>query len=189
LTVSRYSSEKNLESIIRVASLCREYEFIICGSTSGEVSKRYIERLENLIDSLRLDNIILRRDCPRSDVERLYREAKIYLHPVYPEHFGIAIAEAMSFGVVPLVFRDGGAYTDLVPDESYGYSEVNEACSKIRGLIRDRDLWLRMSVRAWERSRYFSYDSFRDKITRIVRYVYALKLRDSEIIRSTDLLL
>jgi len=41
-------------------------------------------------------------------------QASIYLHPPLAEHFGIAIAEAAAAaGLVPVVYRDGGGWTDI----------------------------------------------------------------------------
>jgi glycosyltransferase involved in cell wall biosynthesis len=59
-----------------------------------------------------LRNFHLETDVSRRIIE-LMSQASIYLHPPFAEHFGIAIAEAAAAGLVPVVYRDGGGWTDI----------------------------------------------------------------------------
>ena len=86
----------------------------------------------------------LETDVPRRRLDELYSIAKVYLHPPFPEHFGIAIAEGAAAGAVPVVYRDGGGWTDVASriDPSLGYTNVDEAAAIVRSLLGDGGLWL-----------------------------------------------
>ncbi len=34
--------------------------------------------------------------------------AKFYMHPLYPEHFGLSVAEAEAAGAISIFYRDRG---------------------------------------------------------------------------------
>ncbi|MFP3287697.1 MAG: glycosyltransferase family 4 protein, partial [Acidilobus sp.] len=126
LTVSRIDWGKRVTEIPEVAKLVPEAEFYLVGSTrpaSGPVLEVLRERAE------RLRNFHVETDVPRRRIIELMSQASIYLHPPIVEHFGIAIAEAAAAGLVPVVYRDGGGWTDIVSriDEGLGYTSVEEA--------------------------------------------------------------
>ena len=59
----------------------------------------------------------------------LLKKAKIYLHTMVGEHFGISIVEAMALGCLPIVHNSGGV-KEFVP-EQYRYMNLQEAADKI----------------------------------------------------------
>ena len=171
-TVSRLIPEKNIESIIEIAFRLRGLKFVICGTTGGDVSRRYIDGLRRAIAEKDLvDKLYIYENCSRDDIKRFYRSAKVYLHPMYVEHFGIAVLEAMAFGTPVLVYADGGAYTDLVPGIEYGYSEAWQAAYSILFLINDDLLWSIRSRKVREKAKEFTFDKFRDRIVDIVERI------------------
>jgi Glycosyltransferase len=110
LTVSRIGWDKSVTEIPEVAKLVPEAEFYLVGSTrpdSGPVLEVLKERAE------RLRNFHVETDVPRKRILELMSQASIYLNPPIAEHFGIAIAEAAAAGLVPVVYRDGGGWTDI----------------------------------------------------------------------------
>jgi len=52
---------------------------------------------------------------------------------------GLAIAETAAAGLLPVVYRDGGGWTDIVSriDQGLGYTSVEEAASTIKSLLND----------------------------------------------------
>ena len=179
LTVSRYSSEKNLWSIIYIASKVPEAHFVIAGTTKDIDSVEALARLEFLIDKLKVKNVTLERDVPRKRLVDLYLAAKVYLHPLYVEHFGRAIAEGAAAGAVPVVYRDGGGWTDIASriDPMLGYTNIDGAASIVRSLLSNKDLWLRLSRRSVEVAANFSWDNFKRRLDAAVREAYELKRR------------
>jgi len=108
VTISRFVSEKRLDKIIDVAVELKDYTFVLIGSTS-EYSGRVLSELNRKIKEQSLQNVIIETDLPKNKVLEYLSRARFYLHPEFPEHFGIAVVEAMAAGTVPIVYRDGGA--------------------------------------------------------------------------------
>ena len=179
LTVSRYYYGKNLWSVIYTASKVTDAHFIIAGTTMTPDSNKVIAELEVLADRLRVKNVTLEKDVPRRRLTELYEEAKVYLHPLYAEHFGIAIAEGAAAGAVPVVYKDGGGWTDIASriDPTLGYINVNEAASIVKSLLGGRDLWLRLSRRSVKVAEDFSWGNFKRRLNVVVRETYEMKRR------------
>ncbi|MFP3287868.1 MAG: glycosyltransferase family 4 protein [Acidilobus sp.] len=168
LTVSRISPEKRLTAIAEVARLVPEAEFYLVGSISvysGPVLREIRERAEGL------SNFHLETDVPRRRIIELMSQASIYLHPPFAEHFGIAIAEAAAAGLVPVVYRDGGGWTDIASriDEGLGYTSVEEAAHIIRSLLNDPGRLKELSSRAREVAKDFSYEKFKERLNEVIK--------------------
>jgi glycosyltransferase involved in cell wall biosynthesis len=167
LTVSRIDWGKNVTEIPEVAKLVPEAEFYLVGSTrldSGPVLEVLKERAEGL------NNFHLETDVPRRRILELMSQASIYLHPPFAEHFGIAIAEAAAAGLAPVVYRDGGGWTDIASriDQGLGYTSVEEAAHIIRSLLNDPGRLKALSARAREVAKGFSYERFKERLSEII---------------------
>jgi glycosyltransferase involved in cell wall biosynthesis len=167
LTVSRISPEKRLTAIAEVARLVPEAEFYLVGSTSvysGPVLREIRERAEGL------NNFHLETDVPRKRIIELMSQASIYLHPPFAEHFGIAIAEAAAAGLVPVVYRDGGGWTDIASrvDQGLGYTSVEEAARTVRSLLNDPERLKVLSAKAKEVAKGFSYERFKERLNEVI---------------------
>jgi Glycosyltransferase len=172
LTVSRIDWAKRVAEIPEVARLVPEAEFYLFGSTrpeSGPVLEVLKERAE------RLSNFHLETDVPRKRIIELMSQASIYLHPPFAEHFGIAIAEAATAGLVPVVYRDGVGWTDIASrvDQGLGYTSVEEAARIVRSLLNDPGRLRALSARAREVAKGFSYEAFRAKVDEVIRLLKA----------------
>jgi glycosyltransferase involved in cell wall biosynthesis len=102
----------------------------------------------------------------------LYQEAKIFwhaagmnsdeeTHPELAEHFGITTVEAMSAGCVPVVVNKGGQ-PEIVEHGVSGFvwntpDELQEYTAR---LMKDEELWRRMSKAARLRAEKFSRQAF-----------------------------
>jgi glycosyltransferase involved in cell wall biosynthesis len=168
LTVSRIDWGKNVTEIPEVARLVPEAEFYLVGSTrldSGPVLEVLKERAEGL------NNFHLETDVPRRRILELMSQASIYLHPPFAEHFGVAIAEAAAAGLVPVVYRDGGGWTDIASriDQGLGYTGVEEAAHIVRSLLDDLGRLRELSARAREVAKGFSYEKFKERLNEVIR--------------------
>ncbi len=166
ITVSRFTPEKHLEAIIEVARKVKDYLFIIVGSTS-RYSKPILKKLNNLIKEYTLSNVILKPNLPRAELKETLCRAKFYLHPPFPEHFGISVVEAMSAGAIPIVYKDGGAWTDIVSRigvKRLGYANIEEVPKIIKSLEKENEL----RYKVIETAKNFDETRFREKIARIV---------------------
>jgi glycosyltransferase involved in cell wall biosynthesis len=176
VTISRFSPEKKLEKILDAARELPDYTFVIVGST-GLGSEKVIEELEKRIDKLKLRNVELKPNLPRSQLRELLEEALFYLHPEFTEHFGIAVVEAMSAGCIPIVYRDGGVWHDAVSkiSEKLGYSNIGDAPKIIRQIEKEKQLQEELRKRSIEVSKTFSYDNFKKNLAEKVYYILKIK--------------
>jgi glycosyltransferase involved in cell wall biosynthesis len=165
VTVSRFAHEKNLEKIVDVASELKEFNFIIIGS-KAKYSKPVINKIGKKIRELRVDNVKLLFNVPRDELREVLGSAKYYLHPPYAEHFGISVVEAMSAGCIPIVYRDGGAWEDVVSrvSDKLGYSDIYEVPSIIREINGNKKLYEELRERSIEVSDMFTYGNFKKKL-------------------------
>jgi len=167
LTVSRMDWGKRVIDIPEIAKLVPEAEFYLVGATrseSGPILKVLKERAE------RLRNFHVETDVPRRRILELMSQASIYLHPPLAEHFGFAIAEAAAAGLVPVVYRDGGGWTDIVSriDEGLGYTSVEEAAHIVRWLLNDPGRLKALSAKAREVAKGFSYERFKERLNEVI---------------------
>jgi len=90
------------------------------------------------------------------DVEKILAHSRIFLLTSKSEGMSIAMAEAMSAGVVPVV-ADVGELSDLVIDGVNGYliepNNINEYAVKCMSLLQDHALWTQHSRKAVEAAR------------------------------------
>lgn len=100
LYVGRLSPEKNVETVIREFEVIRRngLKFLIVGYGSER------SRLEKMRDAGQLDKEILFLG-PRTDVERFYSIADIFISPSKHEPFGQVILEAMAAGLPCIAFK------------------------------------------------------------------------------------
>jgi len=167
LTVSRIAPEKMVAEIPKVARLVPEAEFYLVGSTS-DYSERTLKVIESEAEGL--SNFHLETDVSRRRILELMSQASIYLHPPYAEHFGIAIAEAAAAGLVPVVYRDGGGWTDIASriDQGLGYTNAEEAAHIIRSLLNDPGRLKALSARAREVAKGFGYERFKIRLSEVI---------------------
>ncbi len=128
VTTSRLDENKLLERIPLIAQQTDSgIHFAVIGRVCSQTA---LERLHSLVKKLDLADRV--KFYPNASAEQkidLLRRAKIYLHTMIGEHFGISIVEAMALGCVPIVHNSGGM-REFVP-EQYRYSTLEEAAQKI----------------------------------------------------------
>jgi len=132
VTVSRLDINKQLERIPQIASqTVPSTQFVIIGRLYNPAA---LTQLQTLTKKLGVAGRV--HIYPNASAEQkiaLLRKAKIYLHTMVGEHFGISIVEAMSWGCLPIV-HDSGGMREFVPLQ-YRYQTIAEAAAKINNEI------------------------------------------------------
>jgi len=118
-------------------------------------------------------------NTPYKSLLDLYGKAKIYWHATgfninehkYPdkiEHFGITTIEAMKSGCVPIVINKGGQ-KEIVRHNKDGYlwNDALELKKSSLKLIKNENLWEKMSKSSIERSRIFGMKNFDKRVKKI----------------------
>ncbi len=120
-------------------------------------------------------NVILMKNVPRQEMINLLDESRVFLHATINEHWGgIAVAEAMARGGLPVVVhKSGGAWSDLAlnGEVGLGYEGVDEAVDALAKLMTDSRAWSNYSMRSLDRVRDITFDKFVDKLAELVRKI------------------
>jgi len=130
LTISRVSPEKNLRAISEIGPQVPEARFLLLGplGPGGESTISLIK--ESFATKGLEDHFQYMGWVPEERKNQFLTTAKVLFHPARNESFGIAIAEAMSQGVIPIV-HNSGAPKEWVPLECL-FDDYDEAVRKIR---------------------------------------------------------
>ena len=169
VTTSRLEPNKLLERIPRIAAQTdSNIHFAVIGRL---YNKETLTNLQNLTEKLGLTSRV--RFYPNASAEQkidLLKRAKIYLHTMIGEHFGISIVEAMALGCLPIAHNSGGM-REFVPQQ-YRYETTQDAADKINAEMQN---WSReKSLEAQELSAKFSYDNFSERFMELFSKHYAL---------------
>lgn len=157
VTVSRASPGKRLEIFWEVARRCSSYEFVML-LTQTEDTSEYFRRLSQQ----RPANGTLIVNPDKMIYDQIVGEAKVYLHLMEGEHFGIAVVEAMSAGCVPIVHDSGGPREIVQNNVGYRWERVEEIPAMV-----DRAVRMSPSESAAKRARDFSVDSFQRRLSSV----------------------
>ena len=165
LTVSRINHGKNLNMLFDVAAQSRGTRFIIAGSASNNA-------LDLVREISKARRFRFHLNPSREDIHGLMAESSVFFSTQPSETFGMAIVEAMSAGCVPLVYRNGGPWHDIlerVEHAGLAYETAEEASMKIRQVMEDESLRDKFRRRSMERSKVFSVDRFRGNVRSILK--------------------
>lgn len=167
VTVGRFSPEKNYELVLEIAEKLRHITFYIVGSVSGGEGRMYYEKIRRFAEDRELKNVVLVPNASDKELARIFSTCRVYLHAMVNEHFGISVVEGMAAGLVPVVHRSGGPWTDIVDrgKYGYGYSNISEAVEMIMRAVNNYKA-LKPYVR--RRAQLFSKEKFKEKIVRVV---------------------
>jgi glycosyltransferase involved in cell wall biosynthesis len=155
VTVSRLDSNKLLERIPRVAAKTdRNTKFAVVGRLYNQ---QVLDHLEATVKKLGVsDRVMFYPNASSKQKIDLLQRAKIYLHTMVGEHFGISIVEAMALGCIPIV-HDSGGMREFVPAQ-YRYVTVEQAAEKITSEL---SVWSKSNAEEMkEIASQFSYENF-----------------------------
>lgn len=99
-------------------------------------------------------------DRPRSALLELLSACRWGLHGMYEEHFGMAVAELVAAGVVPIAHRSGGPVEILGDDPHLLYDTDADASERLCALITDPALAERLRGQLSARADGFSAERF-----------------------------
>lgn len=171
VSVGRFDRTKNHETLIKSFRNVDTASCVIIGNSSGKESELYILKLKSLIRKLGLkERIKLLVDCPFNSLKNLLSKAKVYVHSMPFEPFGISVVEAMAAGCVPIVHKRSGTNIEIVENDKYGFSfeDVTELSEKINLILENEDLRKKYSTKAVQRSRIFGKKVFKKRILHAV---------------------
>ncbi|GKY91470.1 hypothetical protein MPSEU_000119300 [Mayamaea pseudoterrestris] len=125
ISIGQFRPEKNHMLQLQVmAALLRKYsalqgkvQLVVIGSCRNQADKDRLAQLQALATQLRLnehDAVTFVVNEPYAVVQNWLNKARVGLHTMWNEHFGIGIVEMMAAGVITVAHDSGGPQSDIV---------------------------------------------------------------------------
>lgn len=160
LYVGRRSAYKNFKAMAEAFSLVAEkYKdvHLVC------TSQAFTNEEKSLFSRLGILENVYAICADESDMQRLYRDAQMFVFPSLYEGFGMPILEAWSCGC-PVVLSDASCFPEIAGDAGlyFNPSDIGEMASCIEKVLTDNDLRQELRRRGDERVRLFSWQATAD---------------------------
>jgi len=94
------------------------------GSTRGHDDELIVEQLKDQVKRYNLESsVIFMINKEKSEIIDLFSRAKVGIHTMKEEHFGITIVEMMASGLITIAHDSAGPKMDIIGSakESVGY--------------------------------------------------------------------
>ena len=151
--------------------------YLVGGCDTVDYRVEYLNDLKNKAHP----SIEFHVNASREKLEEIYGGAQAYIHacgygftrrdsPEKLEHFGITVVEAMSRGLIPVVYAEGGP-AEIVSEAEVGYiyQSKDEARAQLEAIIALSSSEVdRCSSLASESARKYSDDAFRQSVRKYV---------------------
>lgn len=109
------------------------------------------------------------------DISQYYANAKLLIVPSKYEGFGLVVTEAMSFGLPVVSFATEGP-SEILIDEDCGFLikkyDTEEFAEKIRLLLTDERLRIKMGEKAIQRANAFSVEKIKNQWNQVLHEVF-----------------
>ncbi len=154
-----------IDAFIAIESKLNGWRLVLAGGLLKS-DQEYFDSLQKKIVG---HAISLLPNISHAEILLLYKKASLYWHaagfgendPQFMEHFGISTVEAMSAGIIPIVYQ-GGGQVEIVRDNENGmlWNTLGELCDKTLRIIEDSALFTRLSSEALNSSHAYGRDVF-----------------------------
>ncbi len=163
---SRITPEKRIHEFLKVVD--PGFRIIVAGKLNRSL-EWYANRLRKIAKARKI-NLVIRPNIPQEEVPKILSSARVYVHTMKGEHFGITVVEAMASGTPVIVHRSGGPYFDILSRGKFGlsyenYAEINSLANR---LLLDSKTWRtyhRLSVR---RAKHYSFKRYIKNMKRAI---------------------
>jgi len=89
--------------------------FYILGSVRGEGDQKLFDELNYIVKSYGLEkDITFKKNLRTEEVKEVFSKAKIGIHTMKDEHFGISIIEMMAAGLITIAHKSAGPLRDII---------------------------------------------------------------------------
>ncbi|MGC9123991.1 MAG: glycosyltransferase [Thermoplasmata archaeon] len=156
LTFGRINREKNLDIVLETARTLSGIKFVIAGAVNRG-DEHYYEKLRENAPR----NVSIIKNPDENEKIKLFKDAKVYLHTKKKEHYGVTVAEAISFGCIPVVPRSGGPWIDIVDQGRYGIGYDYTPDEAIRQALGSGPEFAKSIYSSRDR---FAFSTFKEKV-------------------------
>jgi len=121
-TLGRFVPQKEYETILKIAKERPQLKFELIGGVAEE-DIPYLNSLKNKAPK----NVTFNVNVTDNQKMEILKKSKILIHSFKGEHFGIALIEAMSAGLIPVSHNSGAAKEDNIVEEKFRYNDLDSA--------------------------------------------------------------
>ncbi|OAD67672.1 glycosyltransferase family 4 protein [Phycomyces blakesleeanus NRRL 1555(-)] len=128
---------------------CEGFELVLIGSSRNQGDEDRIQRLRQEVVSLGIDDYV------RFEINASYDvlvsslgKAKVGLHTMWNEHFGIGVVEYMAAGLIPVAHNSAGPKLDIVTD--YAGKQTGYLADSVDGFASSLHAALSLSLEEYE---------------------------------------
>ncbi len=107
----------------------RNSEFWLLGTVRDEDDQRIVDELKDMSKRLGIENsICFGINKSREEILKIFAQAKVAVHTMRNEHFGIAVVELMAAGIVTIAHNTAGPKFDIIggTEEEVGFLAETE---------------------------------------------------------------
>jgi glycosyltransferase involved in cell wall biosynthesis len=168
-TVGRLTWEKNFGIIPEIAKGVKNALFHIVGSIVSTESLELIQYIRRRSVELDVaDRIKIHLNPSTAERFSILEKCKVYINCWRGEYFGIAVAEALSAGLAPIVPNDGGQ-VEIVPSSEHIYHDLDEAACLTNGWL---EKWSpTVAAQLSQSAERFGLESFKTELKKILKEV------------------
>ena len=156
-SLGRFTPEKDHEMIVRVAQNLPSTRFELVGSVTQDKAA-YLKKLIDIAPK----NMTFHVNATVQEKIDVLKKSRVLLHTFVGEHFGIALVEAMSAGVIPVTHNSGAAKIDGLVPEQFRYNDLDGAIASVINALSSWNTKGALTLR--EFAKRFSSESFRDNL-------------------------
>lgn len=160
LSLGRFAHEKGFDLLLKAWNIVEDkidnWTLDIWGYTGQDTGKVY-----STFNDLKLERAFLHPST--QNVDKLFREAAIYVLPSRSEGLGLVLLEAGSFGLPLVAFDCPNGPREIIKDGVNGFlvetENVEQLAEKLLMLMNNANLRTKMGINAYTMTKRFSIDS------------------------------
>lgn len=117
-------------NVLKNYDVPKDAKFVMMGAVRGPADQKIVDDLKKQAKELGiLDRVDFKTNLPRNDILDYFSVAKVAMHTMRDEHFGIAIVEQMASGIITIAHNSAGPRKDIlgVSTKRIGFLADDEA--------------------------------------------------------------
>ncbi|WP_026488654.1 glycosyltransferase family 4 protein [Butyrivibrio sp. XBB1001] len=175
--IGKYQERKNhflmVNVIKRLSEKYPQIKLTIAGELSDKFHQEYYDRLEKYIKEQGLeDRIILFKNLPKAEVERIYQETDLFVLTSTGEPASITVIEPMAFSVPTISGTDNGTADYIACGETgevFMDCDEDDLYAKMDGILSEKDNIPKMGAKAYKHvCDNFQFRNYLDTIEEIL---------------------
>lgn len=153
LCIGKYEIRKHHLMLLDVVRQLQEkyrIQLTLVGEATNHFQKEYCEQVKKFVAEHHMENVVtVKTNVPRSEMEREYLAADVYVIPSTLEMASVSQLEAMSYSM-PVICSDANGTACYVEDGVTGYQfrdcDAEDLLQKVDQMLSDRERMLRMGA-------------------------------------------